>query len=58
MGVDADEARASAGFGVATFGTLWGATEKLATIVDSIEFCTACHAEGGSSFVAPAIAVR
>ena len=21
-------------------------TEKLATIVDSIEFCTACHAEG------------
>ena len=22
------------------------ATEKLATIIDSIEFCTACHAEG------------
>ena len=48
MGVGANEARASAGFGVATFRPLRAAsaTEKLATIIDSIEFCTACHAEG------------
>ena len=32
------------------------ATEKLATIIDSLEFCTACHAEGrGFDPVAPAI---
>ena len=48
MGVGPDEPRASAGFGVATFRPLGAvsATEKLATIVDSIEFCTACHVEG------------
>jgi len=34
--------------GVATFRPLRAVsvTEKLATIIDSIEFCTACHAEG------------
>src|SRR5262245_63912691 len=45
MGVGPDEA--SAGFGVATFRPLRAvsATEKLATVIDSIAFCTACHAE-------------
>src|SRR5262245_10042344 len=43
-----DEPTASAGFGVATFRPFQAgsATEKLATIIDFIEFCTACHAEG------------
>ena len=47
--------------GVATFRPLRAVsvTEKLATIIDSIEFCTACHAEGrGFEPVASAIAVR
>jgi len=36
------------GLGVATFRPLGAvsAAEKLATIIDFIEFCTACHAEG------------
>src|SRR5262249_2696136 len=36
------------GWGVQLFAPFRAAsaTEKLATIVDSIEFCTACHAEG------------
>jgi len=44
-----DEPRAPGGFGVATFRRLRAvsATEKLATIIDFIEFCTACHAGRG-----------
>jgi hypothetical protein len=36
------------GLGVATFRPFQAvsAAEKIATIIDSIEFCTACHAEG------------
>ena len=42
-----DEVRLGSG-AVATFRPLRAvsATEKLATIIDFIEFCTACHAEG------------
>jgi hypothetical protein len=43
-----NEARASAGLGVATFRPfrVASAAEKIATIIDSIKFCTACHVEG------------
>jgi hypothetical protein len=39
------------GLGVATLRPFRAvsATEKLATIIDSIAFCTACHAEGRAS---------
>jgi hypothetical protein len=55
-GVGPDEARASAGLGVATFRPfrVASAAEKIATIIDSIKFCTACHAEG-RGFRAPSL---
>jgi hypothetical protein len=49
------------GLGVATFRHFRAvsATEKLATIIDSIEFCTACHAKGrGFEPVAPCISIN
>jgi hypothetical protein len=59
-GIGPDEARASAGFGSCNFSPLWGGFghEKIATTIDPIDFCTACHAEGrGFEPVASAIAV-